>query len=190
MKKLVFVFVCLVSFALNARQPDEIATTSEGIQINRISNSDVSFQLPRFIFNYTNTRIVVKFVNPNNAKLKENNNELNFIVNGTDQKVVFDESGTGSFYYTFKNNKSLQVLIEDLNYTTQPAVISIWYIIAPLLIVLLFFMYKIFKSARNANKTSKLTVNHNSITNDSDDDLRTFTSTLKVVSVKEREERF
>lgn len=189
MRKLVFVFVLLISCTLNARELGEKTQASSGIQINRIGNSDVNFQLPRFIFDYTNTRIVVKFANPNHAKLKANNYALNFIVNGTDQKIVFDETGVGNFYYTFKNNSSLQILIEDLSYTAQPAVISIWYIIAPLMGLLLFFMYKIFNSVRN-NKSSNLTVNHNIIDVDNNENAGTFTSTLKVVSVKEREEHF
>jgi len=188
MRKILFVFVLFISGMLNARQLEENAKNSQNTQINRIGDGDISFQLPRFIFNYTNTRVVVKFNNPNHSKLRENNYELNFIVNGTDQKVVFDENGVGNFYYTFRNNSSLQILMEDLNYTIQPPVISIWYIIAPLLGLLLFFMYKIFSSVRN-NKTSRLVVSRN-IIDDNDRDLKTFTSTLKVVSVKERDEHF
>jgi hypothetical protein len=189
MKKILYVFALLISFAASARQLDETSRTGQTGQIDRIGNSDVSFQLPRFIFNYTNTRVVVKFNNPNHAKLRENRNEINFIVNGTDQKVIFDEAGTGNFYYTFKNDNTLQILAEDLNYTVKPAVISIWYIISPLLGLLLFFMYKIIVSVRKNKTPSKLIVKHN-IMETTGGDVRTFTSNLKIVSVKEMEEHF
>lgn len=188
MRKILCVFVLLISYAVDARQLEENVKISQGRQIDRITTGDISFQLPRFIFNYTNTRVVVKFINPNHSKLKENNYELNFIVNGTDQKVVFDANGVGDFYYTFKNNNTLQILSEDLNYTVKPAVISIWYIISPLLALILFFMFKIYTSVKN-NKTPKLVVKHN-INDYNETDVRKFTSTLKVVSVKEREEHF
>ena len=188
MRKLVFVFVLLISCVLNARQLDENIKTSSGVQIDRIGNNDVSFQLPRFIFNYTNTRVVARFANPNHSKLRENNYELNFIVNGTDQKIIFDANGVGSFYYTFKGNNKLQILAEDLSYTTEVSVISIWYIVAPLFSLFLFFMYRIYVTVKN-NKTPKLVINR-SVVNDEDVDRKSFTSTLKVVSVKEREEHF
>ncbi len=183
------VLILAVSTTLSARQLNETIKTAQGRQIDRIENNDVNFQLPRFIFNYTNTRVVIKFLNPNHSKLRENNYELNFIVNGADQKIIFDANGVGNFYYTFKNNvNTLQILSEDLNYTVQPNIISIWYIISPLLGLLLFFMYRIITSAKK-NKTPKLVVKH-SIVADRDHSLTNFTSTLKVVSVKEREEVF
>src|SRR6202453_3652069 len=124
MKKILYVFVLLISFNVKARQLEETVKPAESLQSNRVSNADVSFQLPKYIFTYTNTRIIVKFNNPNSLKLVNNNYELDLIVNGTNQKVIFDNNGIGNFYYTFKNDNALQILLEDVNYTVQPSVIS------------------------------------------------------------------
>jgi hypothetical protein len=186
MKKVLCALAFLVSSMVNARQLIEKETNIGG-QINRLSNADVTFQLPRFIFSYTNTRVIVKFNNPNNDKLTSNNRTLNLIVNGGEQKVVFDDKGVGSFYYTFKGSNDLQVLYEDVNYSVQPKVISIWYVLAPLLAILLFFIYRITLTLKK-NKAPKMVVNHN--TDSLVEDVHNFTSTLKVVRVKEPVEEF
>ena len=186
MRKFLHVLILLVSFDVSARQLEESAKPIETIQSNRISNTDVTFQLPRFIFTYTNTRVIVKFTNPNNLKLVNNNYELDLIVNGTNQKVVFDNNGIGNLYYTFKNDNALHVLIEDVNYTVQPSVISIWYIVSPLLIILLFFSYRIVVTAKK-NKTPKLIVKRNAEATIGTE-IKSFPSTLKVVRVKEEVE--
>lgn len=185
MKKILYVFVLLFSLNTVARQLEETVKPSESVQVNRVSNADVSFQLPRYIFSYTNTRVIVKFNNAANAKLLNNNYQLDLIVNGTNQQVVFDNNGVGSFYYTFKNDKALQILIDDVNYSVQPSVISIWYIICPLLFVFSFFGYRIF-SARKKNKVPKLVVKRN--LDEVKPTYSTYEPMLKVVKVKELEE--
>jgi hypothetical protein len=185
MKKILYILILLGSFNANARQLEETAKPIETIQSNRISNTDVTFQLPRFIFTYTNTRIIVKFTNPNNLKLVNNNYELDLIVNGTNQKVVFDNNGTGNLYYTFKNNNALHILIEDVNYAVQPSVISIWYIVSPLLITLLFFTYRITMTVKK-NKTPKLIVKRS--LEPTETETKLYPSTLNVVRVKEEAE--
>ncbi len=186
MKKVLCVLVLLIAYTLNARQAEDKVSNTGG-QINRLSNVDVSFQLPRFIFSNTNTRIVVKFNNPDNYKLAANKRVLNFIVNGSDQLVTFDEKGIGNFYYTFKGSNELQILLEDVNYTVQPEVISIWYIISPLLAILLFFGYKIILTVKK-NRTPNMVVKRN--TGTLIEDVNRFESTLKVVRVKEPVEEF
>ena len=126
MKKILCVLILSFSFNVNAKPLEEVVKPIEIIQSSRLNNEDISFQLPRFIFTYTNTRIIVKINNPNHIKLVNNNYELDLIVNGTNQKVVFDDNGIGNLYYTFKNDNALQILLEDVNYTIQPSVISIW----------------------------------------------------------------
>ena len=185
MKKLFFVLSFFYSFVLGARQLEEPVKRSEDESVSRISNADVNFQLPRFIFTYTNTRIIVKFNNPAHPKLVGNHYELDFIVNGAAQKVSFDNNGLGSFYFTFKDNTPLRVLIEDVNYTVQPPLISIWYILGPLAFMALFFMYRLLSSVRK-NRVPKLVVKRN---DEVYPDLKNdFVSNLKVVRVKEVEE--
>jgi len=184
MKKVLYIFVLLISFNIKARQLEETVKPTESFQSNRVSNADISFQLPKYIFTYTNTRVIVKFNNLNSPKLLNNNHELDLIVNGTNQKVVFDNNGIGNFYYTFKNDNILQILIEDVNYKVQPAVISIWYIISPLVAVLLFFVYRVVLMRKN--KTPKLVVKRNLET--VMPQTKPYESTLNVVKVRELEE--
>ena len=185
MKKFLYIFVLLVSFNVKARELEEVVKPVETIQSNRINNTDVSFQLPQYIFTYTNTRVVVRFNNHNNPKLVSNNYELDLIVNGVNQKVVFDNNGIGNFYYTFKGDNTLQILIEDVNYTVQPYLISIWYIISPLVMVLLFFTYRAML-VRKKGKTPKLVVKRNLETITPQTKL--YEPTLNVVKVRELEE--
>src|ERR1700752_4139979 len=109
MKKVLCVLILLTSYVLQANPSDETERKTGG-EISRLNNEDVSIQLPHFIFSHTNTRVVVKFANAKNYKLTANNRTLNFIVNGNEQPVVFDEQGVGSFYYTFKAGNELKVL--------------------------------------------------------------------------------
>ena len=185
MKKIFYVFVFLISCNINARQLEEVAKKQEGNQIQRVANSDVTFQLPRFIFTYTNTRIIVKFNDPNNSKLKDNNYQLTFIVNGVDQKVFFDHNGVGNFYFTFRDHQAINVLIEDISYAIQPSIIPIWYILAPLIALLLFFVYKVVIALRRNHHHSKLVVKRNlDVVNTNP---QVFESTLKVIRVADRD---
>lgn len=186
MRKILCVIALFISDITNARQVEETVKNTGG-QINRLNNTDVFFQLPRFIFSNTNTRITVKFKNPDNYKLTTNKRVLNFIVNGIDQQVSFDEKGVGSFYYTFTGNNELQILLEDVNYTVQPEVINIWYILGPLLAILLFFGYRIVLTIKK-NRTPNMVVNRN--TDAFVDNTTTFKSNLKVVRVKEPVEEY
>ena len=186
MKKVLCVLVLLISGALSAHQPDEKVDNIDE-QITRLNNTDLSVQLPRFIFSYTNTRIIVKFNNPENTKLLANNHVLNFIVNGSEQQVTFDDKGVGNFYYTFKGSNELQILLEDVSYTIQPEVISIWYIVSLLAIILLFLVYRVILSIKKS-KESNVVVKHN--TDVLIEDIHLIKSTLKVVRVAEEVESF
>lgn len=187
MKKFLYIIALFISFSLSARRLEENIKPAETSEISRISNEDLTFQLPRYIFTYTNTRIIVKFNNPNSLKLINNNYQLDLIINGTNQKVIFDKNGMANFYYTFKNNSVLQVLIEDVNYTVQPATISIWFILTPLFTILLFFIYKIASMVKK-NKTPKLVFKHNSEITETE--IKSYPSILKVVKIKEFEEEY
>ena len=186
MKKVLCVLVLFISSLVSAR-PIEEGVKYTGGQIKRLSNMDVNFQLPRFIFSNTNTKIIIKFNNPDNYKLTANDRELTFIVNGDEQKVLFDDKGVGNFYYTFKGSNELQILLEDINYTAQLEIISIWYIVSLLAIILLFLVYRIILSVKKS-KTPNMVVKHN--TEALIEDIHPIKSTLKVVRIKEPVEEY
>ncbi len=132
------------SFTLFGRQPGE----SAGIpmqEINRVSNADLKLEFPRFIFTHTQSKIIVSFENPKNAKLLANNRELHFIVNGEDRALQFDAQGKATLIYVFRDNNEFNILFEDAVFRFTLPVLSIWIPITPLLLLMLFLPLYILK---------------------------------------------
>lgn len=142
MKRILVVLISLFTLSTIAREFKD-ASTAQGAQIDRITNADISLELPRFVFSYTNTKIAVRFRNAMHDKLVANGRALHFIVNGEDQVVEFDHDGVGQLTCTFKGDNKLTVLLEDASFARQVPVISIWYMILPLLCLFLFLGYKL-----------------------------------------------
>jgi hypothetical protein len=143
MKKiLAAAFISLFTLSISAREFKD-AATAQGSQIDRISNADLSLELPRFVFSYTNTKIALRFRNPMHDKLVKNGRQLSFIVNGEDQLVQFDADGVGQLTCTFKGDNKLTVLLEEASFNRQVPVISIWYMVLPLIALFLFLGYKL-----------------------------------------------
>lgn len=142
MKRILAVLISLFTLSTIAREFKD-AASAQGAQIDRVTNADLSLELPRFVFSYTNTKIAVRFRNPIHDKLISNGRQLHFIVNGEDQLVQFDQDGTGQLACTFKTDTKLTILMEDASFSQQVPVISIWYIILPLLGLFLFLGYKL-----------------------------------------------
>lgn len=177
MKKILIGLVSFIAFAVSAREFKD-ASTAQGAQIDRISNADLSLVLPRFVFSYTNTKIAIRFKNPQHDKLVKNGHQLHFIVNGEDQLVQFDQDGVGLLTCTFKDGNRLSVLMEDAALTEHVSVISIWYIILPLLGLFGFLGYKLTFSRK------KLKV----VSNNETDEGETFVKTSSLKLVKNEEE--
>jgi hypothetical protein len=180
MNKIILLFAFFLSLVTVQGRELIDAATNQSKQINRVSNDDISFEFPHFIFSHTNTIFTIKFKDPQHPKLVSNNNRLHFIVNGNDQIVEFDKAGIGSVSCVFKSGNKLSVLFEDVSYNMQMPVISIWYMILPLGGLLLFLMYKIAFGKKN------MTLSKRDITEKVID--TTTKSRLKVVSRKEEEE--
>jgi hypothetical protein len=133
----VFFFLSLV---ISGREYPIVADkTSTG----RLANEDIYFEYPHFIFSHTHTFITIKFKNPNHAKLRANDYKLRFIVNGDDQQVEFDKNGAGTLSATFTSHNKLSVALEDVTYNMELPVISIWYMLLPIILLLLALGYKI-----------------------------------------------
>lgn len=142
MKKIVVLLISFLTLSVTAREFKDVIS-AQAAQVNRVNNEDFSVELPRFVFSHTNTRIQVKFKNPMHDKLVSNGYKLNFIVNGADQVVEFGQDGVGNITYTFKADNKLSILFEDASYTQDISVISVWYMILPLVGLLLFLGYKL-----------------------------------------------
>lgn len=153
MKKILVVLVSLLTLSIAAREFKD-APTPQGAQIDRISNADLSIELPRFVFSYTNTKIAIRFKNPLHDKLVKNNRQLHFIVNGEDQLVQFDADGVGQLTCTFKASNQLTVLLEDASFAREVPLISIWYMILPLVGLFLFLGYRLMFAGRKLKVVS------------------------------------
>lgn len=175
MKKILVVIVAMFTLTISAREFKDIAT-AQGAQINRVSNDDITLELPKFVFSYTNTRIQIHFRNPQHDKLVSNGYQLHFIVNGNDQLVQFDSEGTGSLLCTFKGDNKLTVLFEDASFTQELSVISIWYMVLPLVALFAFLGYKL-----TFNRRKLKVVSQNS-------EAETFIKNSSLKIVKEEEE--
>jgi len=142
MKKIMLVLAAFVTLSINAREFKDVVS-AQAAQVNRVSNEDLVLELPRFVFSHTNTKINIHFKNPMHDKLSSNGYKLHFIVNGNDQLVQFDQSGSGSLACTFKADNQLTVLFEDASLKEEISVISIWYMVLPLVGLFLFLGYKL-----------------------------------------------
>lgn len=182
MKKIILSFVLLFSlFTITIHAREFVDPSSDAYkQMNRVNNSDITFEYPRFIFSHTNTVITMKFKDARHPKLEANNYKLHFIVNGNDQLVQFDKNGVGTFSTAFTNSNKLNVLFEDASYNMQMPVISIWYMILPLGGLLVFLLYKIAFSKKGLTVVSKIDVTEKHIENSE--------TKFKIVNIKSREE--
>ncbi len=142
MKKILVLFAAFLALSVSAREFKDIIS-AQAAQVNRVNNDDMSIELPNFIFSHTNTKVTIRFKNPIHDKLTSNGYKLNFIVNGNDQLVAFDQAGVGSFTYTFKKDDQLNILFEDASFNQEIPVISVWYMVLPLFGLLLFLGYKL-----------------------------------------------
>lgn len=142
MKKVLVVLVCFLALTISAREFKD-AINAQAAQIERVDNGDLAIELPRFVFTHTNTKINIRFKNAQHDKLVSNGYKLHLIVNGADQLVQFDQSGVGSMTCTFTADNRLTVLFENASFTQEVAVISIWYMILPVVLLFLFLGYKL-----------------------------------------------
>lgn len=179
MKKIFVVLVSVLALSVSAREFKDVIN-AQAAQVNRVGNDDIQLELPKFVFSHTNTKIAIRFKNPIHDKLVSNGYKLHFIVNGTDELVQFDQDGAGSITCTFKADNKLNVLFEDVNYTRELSVISIWYLVMPLVGLFLFLGYKLTFSRK------KMTVITNREVAEHKAEMAVKSSNLKLV--KEEEE--
>ncbi len=155
MKKILVAVIFVLSLVtLQAREYTD-TPTSKSTQIDRVSNSDIYFDIPHLIFSHTNTLVTVKFKDSNHSKLIANKYKLHFIVNGTDQEVEFDKNGVGVLSCVFSESNRFSVLFENVAYNIAMPVISIWYMLLPMAALLLFVGYKMAFTKRSLSISKK-----------------------------------
>lgn len=181
MKKILLALVTVLALSVSAREFKDVVS-AQAAQINRVDNDDIAIDLPRFIFSHTNTKINIRFKNPMHDKLVSNGYKLHFIVNGADQLVQFDQAGVGSIACTFANDNKLTLLFENASFSQEVPVISIWYMVLPLVVMLLLIGYKLAFARR---KLTVITSNEVNETEQKMDVYSRASANLKVVKSEE-----
>ncbi len=158
MKKIILILASLFTIQLNAKEYNdaEAFDKQNNPTLTTLTNSDLKVQLPEYIFSNTNTTITFEFVNPNNQKLIDNNYKLDFIVNGENQTVVFDNKGVGKIDIKFASSQSLSVFYENFAYKTNLSVIPLWMVITPILLLVSFIAFRIVRGKKKKKASSSV----------------------------------
>lgn len=128
-------FLCLFALTLSASYArigdEQIRNMESSIVIERIDNSDVEVDMPGMVFTFQDVDIRIRFKDPGHTKLQLNNNELHFLVNGNEQKVIFNEKGEGVIRHRFNESNTLTILCEDMNIERTVSAYPAWVFIVP-----------------------------------------------------------
>lgn len=158
MKKILFTFYCLlltISFSFAHVENDDIKKLDQSIEIPRISNGDLLISAPSWAIQGTYGEIKIKFVSATHPKLVLNNNILEFIINGAERKITFDEKGEAVAPIKFSDESSINILAEDFFFKKDVTIISVRLLIIVAVIVTLFIARKILKRKRESKYTNE-----------------------------------
>lgn len=115
--------------------PEYNDNTDISVIIARINCNDVEITIPSIIYTFTDTDIKLKFKNPEHTRLLYNNNKVNFIING-EEKLLFFQNGECHIKKRFQSNdERLTIYAEMFSYKQPIHPISIWYFIIPILLL-------------------------------------------------------
>jgi hypothetical protein len=109
---------------------EEIKNLENSLVIHRVDNSDLDVSLPGMVFTFTDAEITLKFRDPQHPKLQLNNNELGFIVNGTEQKVKFTD-GVGVITHRFNSGNHVTIYCEDFSFESRVSAYPAWIFVVP-----------------------------------------------------------
>ena len=149
-------YLCIIGFsvlAFNTYAKTEsekgIENTDNSLVIDRITNDDIVVSVPFMVFNFNDTKIKLKFKNPEHTKLLLNNSKLHFIINGEDTELAFT-NGEASFTHKFDDGKLLSIYIEEFSYNQNVIVCSLWMIILPIGLLLIWAIRRMMKKRKSS----------------------------------------
>ncbi|MBC7862061.1 MAG: hypothetical protein IAF38_03750 [Bacteroidia bacterium] len=185
-RKLLTLLSLLLSLSFFAKDYHDLLNQENAVQISRVGNNDLTVKMPDFIFENTNSKIELQFVNPANPKLTENNYQLGFILNGQEIPVTFDKNGHAVINHKFQSGDKASLLFEDLSYTKELNIISLWMIIVPVAFVALLIILRVLnqKAKNKIAKKNRLAIDAKKIAEAKSE---TKTTTIKVSEVTEEE---
>lgn len=155
--KLYTIVLLAVTTTFNTFSREGEQSGSEGRTIKRISNKDVAVTLPSFVFDFKETEISIRFADAQNEKLKLNNNNIHFIINGEDKVLTF-VNGEAKLNMTFTEATTLSIYAEDFSFEKNINPIPLWIIAGPLILVLVLGLTFSLLRRRNNTRENKATI--------------------------------
>lgn len=141
-----FSVLAINTFSRNIDEPSE--TIDNSIVIDRISNADIEVTLPSVIFTFRDAEIKLKFKNIHQTKLQASKNELEFIINGENKKLLF-VNGEATFKHRFDSSNSLSIFAEDFSFNQKVTAYPLWAIILPIALLFVLIIKNRMKKSKN-----------------------------------------
>ncbi len=137
-----FSVISINTFSKNKEDaPEEI---DNSIVIDRIGNSDIEVIIPSVIFTFRDAEIKLKFKNIQHTKLQACKNEIEFIINGENKKLLF-VNGEASFMHKFNSSNSISIFVEDYGFTQKVTAYPLWVVLLPVALLLLWIVIRMRK---------------------------------------------
>lgn len=130
-----------ISISFSKSELEGYEKLDNSIIIDRINNNDIDVVFPSVIFTFKEATIAIKFKNIEHNKLLLNNNELNFIVNGNDMVLHF-ENGEAKINYKFETSQTFSVYCEDFSFYKKVTAYPLWAILTPFILIIVVIVIK------------------------------------------------
>lgn len=146
MKKLLslilfFFFCILTTTSFSKSKEDEAEIIDNSVVIDRLENSDIEVLVPAVVFTFMDAEIKLKFKNPQHPRLQVSKNEIEFIINGENKKLLFVD-GTATFKYRFQSSNNLTIYAEEFSFNQKITACPLWAILLPIALLLFWIIYR------------------------------------------------
>lgn len=113
--------------------PEYNDNTDVSVIIARIMGNDVEVTIPSIIYTFADTDIKIRFKNPEHTRLLYNNNKVNFIINGEEKLLLFQNGECHIKKRFLSTDEQLTIYAEMFSYRHSITPISLWSFIIPLI---------------------------------------------------------
>jgi hypothetical protein len=149
MKKICLFFAVLYSLTLPTTafakyEPEQEEPVDNSIVIDRITNEDIEVSISSPVFTFMDKEVKLTFKNPNHTKLLLNKNKVEFIVNGENKELKFD-NGVATFTHRFDTGNTITIYTEDFSYSATVTAYPLWAIMVPILLIIAWLIIRMLK---------------------------------------------
>lgn len=141
--KLIAFFLVLSNLVFGKNDETEASYSSidNSIVIDRITNDDIEVTVPSLLFTFKDATIKVRFKNLEHPRLLLNKGKINFIIDGIDKELNFN-NGEATFQRSFSDNNSLTIYAEEFGYSTKVTAYPLWVFLAPFILIVLWIVIR------------------------------------------------